>query len=244
MDLSANGEAFVGRVLPVPENSDADRSLMVRWLSNNATRGWPYENEPIIEVHFVQHSSSILVLTTEHSLIRYDRATARSTTIDTAVFGPMSLDQLGQSVVYTRGEPPELRVVQASITAGTTRVVDERLYPAWCPTLSPNGQTIAFVASPDGEAHFYRTTANSQTELWSLPLTTPLPTGPTAPVWTDQQLTYESDGTLYTLSATGTIERAMEGVGLPIHVAGSNGVMVQNRQHQMLELTAHPGTER
>ena len=217
---------------------------MVRWLASHSSRSWAYENVTIIEAHFVPRSSSVLVLTTEHSLIRHDRVAGSFTTIDTAVFGPISLDEVGRSVVYTRGEPPELRVVQAKIATATTHVLDDRLYPSWCPTLSADGESIVFVASPDGDAHFYRSTANSQPELWNLPPSTPLPTGPTAPVWSDRPRTYESDGTLYTLSDDGTVDRAMEGLGLPIHPAGSNRVIVQNRQLQMLELPIRPGVVR
>lgn len=240
VDVSATGDVLAGRTLPVPEESDADRTLSVRLLTPTGQRPWRYDNVPILEAHFIARSSSILVLTTEHELVRYDRNSREIAVIDRAAYGPVSLDEVGLSAAYTRGEPPELRVVRANIATGATQVIAEELYPAWCPSLSADGSSLLFVASPDGDAYFYRSTANSQAERWELPRSTPLPTGPTAAVMLDDSLTYESDGTLYTLMHrgphVGTIVRTMPGAGLPVHAPGSPELLLQDQRRESVTI--------
>jgi hypothetical protein len=233
VDVAANGDALVGRPLPVPENSDADRTLTVRWLSRAGARPWRLRDAPVIDVRFVPRSAALLVLTTAHTLVRLDAPAAAPVVLDRDVHGPLSLDATGRRVVYTRGDPPALEVVRAEIATGVATALAPGLAPAWCPALSPDGSEVLVVASPEGTPSFYRLRDGAPPARWNLPSDTPLPTGPTAPVIFGDAVVYESDGALRTLGLDGTLRGSLAGVGLPVHVPGAPTLLTQDAQRRV-----------
>jgi len=233
VDVAANGEALVGRPLPVPENSDADRTLTVRWLSRTGARPWRLRDTPLIDARYVPRSAALLVLTTDHTLVRLDSPDAVPVTLDREVHGPLSLDATGRRVVYTRGDPPELEVVRAEIATGVSTPLAPGLAPAWCPALSPDGSEVLVVASPEGTPSFYRLREGAPPARWDLPSDTPLPTGPTAPVIFGDAVVYESDGALRTLGLDGTLRGSLAGVGLPVYVPGAPTLLTQDAQRRV-----------
>jgi len=237
VDLRADGETLVGRTLPVPENSDADRSLALRWLTRDGVRSWRFDQVPILEARFVGSTGAVLVLTTTHSLVRLDAPKAEPVVLDREVYGPLSLDAAGRWVVYTRGEAPELEVVRTEVATGVSRALAPSLKPSWCPTLSPDGHEILVVASPEGTPAFYRLREGTPPHRWHLPADTPLPTGPTAPVIFGDAVVYESDGALYTLGFDGTLRGARRGTGLPVYVPGAPTLLTQDAQHHLFLAT-------
>lgn len=238
LDLSARGEALVARPLPVPEDSDADRTLAVRWLGASGARPWRFANTPVIEARFVPQRGAMLVITTAHELVRVDAPDAAPRTLDTKVYGPLSLDALGRAAVYTRGEVPMLEVVRVDLGTGATRAMAPSLVPAWCPTLANDGREVITVASPEGTPALYRLRDDGAPVRWALPPDTPLPTGPSAPVVFGDALVYESDGALHALGFDGTRRRSLPRVGLPVLVAGAPALLAQDAQRRTLTLTA------
>ena len=233
VDVAANGDALVGRPLPLPENSDADRTLTVRWLTRAGSRPWRMRDTPVIEARYVPRSAALLVLTTDHTLVRLDAPEAAPVTLDREVHGPLSLDAAGRRVVYTRGDPPALEVVRAEVATGVTTPLAPGLAPSWCPALSPDGREVLVVASPEGTPSFYRLREGSPSARWNLPSDTPLPTGPTAPVIFGDAVVYESDGALRTLGLDGALRGSLAGVGLPVYVPGAPTLLTQDARHRL-----------
>ncbi len=221
VDVRADGDALVGRVLPVPPDSDADRALALRWLSRGGARAWRFDATPALEARFVPGSGAVLVLTTDHALVRLDAPGAAPVTLDRDAYGPLSLDAAGRRVAYTRGDPPALAVVRAEVATGAVTSLAPSLTPSWCPALSPDGEEVLMVASPEGTPAFYRLRDGAPPARWNLPPDTPLPTGPTAPVIFGDAVVYESDGALRTLGLDGVLRGSLRGVGLPVHVPGA-----------------------
>lgn len=237
LDLSARGEALVARVIPAPEESDADRTLTVRLLAPNGARRWRYADAPVLEARFIPRSEALLVITTGHELVRLDGPDAAPRVIDRRVSPPLSLDALGRAAAYTRGEMPEFEVVRADLQTLTTRAMAPGLVPAWCPTLAGDGREVITVASPDGTPALYRLRDDAPPVRWELPANTALPTGPSAPVVFGDALVYESDGALHTLGLDGVARRTLQGVGLPVLVAGAPTLLAQDAQHRTLVLS-------
>lgn len=237
VDLRADGDALVGRVLPVPENSDAERTLSLRWLTRGGARAWRFAERPTLEARFVPGSGAVLVLTTEHSLLRLDAAGAEPVVLDREVYGPLSLDASGRRVAYTRGEPPTLEVVRADLASGALTPLAPSLTPSWCPALSPDGSEVLVVASPEGTPAFYRLRDGAAPTRWSLPAETPLPTGPTAPVIFGDAVVYESDGALVSLGLDGALRGSQRGVALPVYVPGAPSLLTQNARRGVTFVT-------
>lgn len=237
LDLSARGDALVARPLPVPEDSDADRALSVRWLSREGARPWRFAAEPVLDARFVPGGGALLVLTTRHELLRLDAPDAAPRALDANVYGPLSLDPLGRAAVYTRGEPPELEVIRADLRDGTLRAMAPGLAPAWCPTLSDDGREVIAVASPDGAPGLWRLRDDAPPAPFAVPAGTALPTGPSAPVVFGDALVYESDGALHALGLDGTRRRTLPALGLPVRVAGAPAILAQTPQRGAVTLS-------
>ncbi len=235
LDLAANNEAIVGRVEPVPEESDADRVLTIRWLTSSGARSWRYAGSQALEARFVPHSTALLVVTAQHTLVRVDRADAEAVVLDRDVLGPLSIDEAGRWVVYTRGEMAAYEVMRAEIGTGTTEQMAPDLVPAWCPAITPDGQTVVVVASSDGRPALFRLRQGQPPQRWVVPPGTPLPTGPTAPVWVDSTLVYESDGALQSLRPDGTYV-TLPGLSLPVR-GGATPVLAQDPTNHLTPLT-------
>lgn len=231
VDMRGDGDVLVGRPLPVPENSDADRALSLRWLTRGGARSWRYAETPALEARFVPGSGAVLVVTTEHTLVRLDAPGAEPSLLDRDVYGPLSLDAAGRRVVYTRGDPPTLEVVRADLATGALTPLAPSLTPSWCPTLSPDGREVLAVASPEGTPAFYRLREGAPPARWNLPADVPLPTGPTAPVIFGDAVVYESDGALHTLGLDGVLRGSQRGVSLPVYVPGSPTLLTHDAQH-------------
>jgi hypothetical protein len=178
----------------------------------------------------------VLVLTTEHHLVRVDGPGSTVVTLDRAVHGPLSLDEAGHRVVYTRGEPPELEVVRAELATGALTVLAPGLSPSWCPALSADGREVLLVASPEGTPAFYRVREGEAPARWVLPSDTPLPTGPTAPVLFGDAVVYESDGALCTLGLNGARRGCLPGLGLPVRPPGAATLLAQDAHHGLRAL--------
>lgn len=235
-DLSHRGEALLARPLPAPEDSDADRTLRVRWLTPQGARRWRFDGLPVIEARFIPQRDALLVITTDHRLLRLDGPEATPRALDERVFGPLSLDALGRAAVYTRGEVPMLEVVRVDLGDGTVRPLAPTLVPAWSPTLAADGGEVITVASPEGTPGFYRLREGTAPQRWMLPADTPLPTGPTAAVVFGDSLVYESDGALVALGFDGSRRKRLAGAGLPVLVTGAPTLLAHDARGRTLTL--------
>jgi hypothetical protein len=237
VDLRGDGEAIVGRVLPVPPASDATRTLRLRWLTREGARRWRFGDATALDARFVPGSAAVLVVTTDHVLLRLDDPSGEPVILDRDVVGPLSLDAGGRRAVYTRGDPPDLQVVRVALDTGRTEALAPSLVPAWSPALSPDGREVVVVASPEGSPRLFRLRDGAAPEAWALPSDTPLPTGPGAPVVFGDALVYESDGALCTLGFDGVLRGVHRGVGLPIHPPGAPTLVTQDPAHRVAAAT-------
>jgi hypothetical protein len=234
--ISFDGEVLVGRPLAVPENSDADRTLSVRWLARGEHRRFAYDQQPVLEAYFVAHSHDVVLLTTGHQLHVIDASSGQDRTLASSVYGPLSLDRLGHHVAYTYGEPPELRVAVTALATGDTTTLDAQLYPSWSPALSEDGRSVVFVASPDASAHFYRWTRETGAVQWRVDAAVPFPTGPTAPIRLGDRMTYQSDGELCTINESGAMVQRVPGLSLPVLSRDGASVLVHDSALRLTEI--------
>ncbi|MDP3274428.1 MAG: hypothetical protein Q8Q09_04485 [Deltaproteobacteria bacterium] len=232
LDVSALGDELRARALPVPEQSDADRTLAVRWrLRDGSVRAWAFADRPVLDARFIGRTQALLVLTTQHELLRLDTQNPDATpvTLDREVLGPLSLDDAGRWVVYVRGEMPEYQVMRADIEGQSQPVaLAPALVPAWSPMITPDGHEVIFVASAEGSPAMFRVRDSGAAHRWMLPPNVPLPTGPSAPVMVGDAMVYESDGAVFRLGLDGSDRGTLPGYSLPIRMLDDT-VFVQRR---------------
>ncbi|MBL8683178.1 MAG: hypothetical protein JNK05_28680 [Myxococcales bacterium] len=241
LDVSSAGEMLVGREIPPPPESDADRLLELRWVTNQGTKAWRFDGDEVLEARFVPRSGAVLVLTREHKLVRVDhpeRTQEQGIEIDHDVLGPLSIDSAGRYVVYTRGEMPEYQLVRAEIASARAVAMAPSLVPAWCPTIMPDASEVLVVASPAGTPAFYRVREGREPERWELPSETPLPTGPGAAVVVDRTLVYQSDGAVVSLGLDGALRASLEGRSLPVLSADGTRILLHEAQRDARRLHA------
>lgn len=235
-DLSLGGEALVARELPPPEESDADRTVTLRWLTTAGARPWRFHGVPVLEARFLPRDGALLVLTTRHALVALDAPNAEPRVLDEHVYGPLSLDDAGRRVAYTRGEPPELQVIVYDLAGGVATPLAPSLVPSWSPALSADGTEVLVAASPEGSASFWRLRPGSPAQRWDLPADTPMPTGVTAPVLFGDAVVYESEGALRVLGLDGRLRRSLPGVPVALHRAGRAALVAQDARRRVVTL--------
>lgn len=236
LDVSSAGEMLVGREVPPPPESDADRLLELRWVTNNGTKAWRFDGDEVLDARFVARTGVVLVLTRDHKLVRVDhpeRTQEQGVEIDHDVLGPLSIDSAGRYVVYTRGEMPEYQLVRAEIATAQTLAMAPSLASVWCPTIMPDASEVLVVASPTGTPAFYRVREGREPERWELPSETPLPTGPGAAVVIDRTLVYQSDGAVVSLGLDGALRTSMQGRSLPVLSADGTRILVHESQQDV-----------
>lgn len=223
LDVAANGEALVGRVLPAEPESDADRALAPTRLTREGRRPW--RDPEVLELRYIPGTTAVLTLTRAHTLTRRPSPDAPAVELDREVFGPLSLDALGTAVVYTRGDPPELTVMRRDLSSGDVVAVAPSLVPAWCPALSADGSEVVVVASPEGHPALFRVRVGEAPRPWVLPPGAPLPMGPNAPLVFGDALVFEDESGLHALGLDGTSRRSLPGVAHPVLSADGLGVL-------------------
>ncbi|UJR79919.1 TolB family protein [Sandaracinus amylolyticus] len=179
LDRRDDGATLIGRLVPVPEGSDADRVLT---LGTSGLDG-AFDGTAVLDARFV--AGGLVVLRADHVLVAHrDGATIE---LDTQVEGPLSI--AGTRVAYVRGEFPELELAIADARSGQARVLTQGMAPAWSPALSPDGSEIVFVSGVHGSPRLHRVDTRGGAPR-ALPPSERFPTAPVAPRWT-------ADGTLH-----------------------------------------------
>ncbi|AKF07494.1 TolB family protein [Sandaracinus amylolyticus] len=179
LDRREDGATLIGRLAPVPEDSDADRVLT---LGTSGLDG-SLDGASVLDARFV--AGGLVVLRADHVLVAHrDGATIE---LDTQVEGPLSI--AGTRVAYVRGEFPELELAIADARSGQARALTQGMAPAWSPALSPDATEIVFVSGVRGSPLLYRVDTRGGAPR-ALPPSERFPTAPVAPRWT-------ADGTLH-----------------------------------------------
>jgi len=235
LDVAANGDALVGRVLPAEPESDADRVLHPSWLTRAGRR--PLQGGDALEVRWIPGTAALLTLTRAHTLTRRASPDAPAVELDREVFGPLSLDARGTAVVYTKGDPPALSLVRLDLRSGVASPLAPGLVPAWCPALSPDGSEVVAVASPEGHPSLYRVRVGEAPRRWALPPGSPLPTGPGAPLVFGDALVFEDEAGLHALGLDGSARRSLPGVRHPV-LSGDGLAVLAHRDGALVRLSA------
>lgn len=235
LDELPNGDALVAQVTPAPEGSDGDRVLRPAWLSRDGRHTW--RGGEVLEARTIPGTTAVLVLTTEHVLVRRATPDAAPVELDRDVYGPLSMDARGTALAYTRGDPPELSLVRLDLRTGRSAAVAPGLVPSWCPALSADGSEVVVVASPEGTPSLYRVREGEAPRRWALPAGTPLPTGPSAPVVFGDALVFEDEAGLHALGFDGAARRTLAGVHGPVLARGGAALIAQ-RGTELLRLSA------
>lgn len=235
LDVAANGDALVARVLPAEPESDADRALAPTRLTREGRRPW--RDAEVLEARWIPGTTAVLTLTRAHTLTRRPSPDAPAVELDREVYGPLSLDAHGTAVVYTRGEPPALTVVRRDLRTDESVALAPSLVPAWCPALSADGSEVVVVASPEGRPALFRVRVGEAPRPWVLPPDSPLPMGPNAPLVFGDALVFEDESGLHALGFDGTGRRSLPGVVHPVLSADGLGVLAL-RGGSLLRLSA------
>ena len=174
LDRRDDGAALIGRVMPVPEGSDADRVLTLRSVGLDAS----LDCAAVLDARFV--ADGLVVLRADHVLVAHHDGAAIE--LDAQVEGPLSI--AGTRVAYVRGEFPELELALSDARSGEARVLTQGMAPAWSPALSPDGSEIVFVSGARGTPRLHLVDTRGGAPR-ALPPSERFPTAPVAPRWAE-----------------------------------------------------------
>lgn len=182
LDVRADGARLLGRVLPAPPDSDADRVL------EGSLEGAPIEGvEPllsrVIDARFF--GDGVLVLDARHVLSLVRDREARE--LDRGVEAPLAVR--GATLVYARGEMPFFELARIE-GVGAPHTLTEGYAPAYSPAIGEDG-SVVFVSTRAGRPRLYRASLGGRIE--PLAETARTPSSPRAPSLERGLLTFEDE---------------------------------------------------
>jgi hypothetical protein len=217
LDLASDGSALVARVEPALPDSDGDRIVVARVLGADGRDHPVLGGQRVVEARFVGGGWPLLVIDTQHALVRVAAPGAAPETLGQSVYGPLSLSDDGRVAAYTRGDPPFLEVVHHTLATGQTVAVAPGVAPAWCPALSPDGREIVFVATTEGRPRWWRGVVGERVGVWeAVGADAPFATGPSAPRVYGDALVFENEAGVHSLGLDGTLRRTLPGLHNPV----------------------------
>jgi hypothetical protein len=230
LDLRADGDSLVGRLLPTPADADGVALFQVQWLRGGAARRWSYGDTPIQDARFVPNTQGLVVLDVRGRLSWLDGPEAEPQPLDAEVVGPLALAADGRFLAYARGEPPFLDLVRYDLDTGRAEVLVGDMAPLWCPALSADGRELVFVSATGGSQALWRLAeGGAPKRVTSAPpnADSTLPMGPTAPLWIGDALIYEHKSALRVLGLDGHERPPLVGWRRPLRVAGGDEVLAR-----------------
>ena len=151
LDQHADGARLVGRVEPVPPDSDADRVIVLRVVAGDGTCAPGLEGARVTDARFV--GDDVVTIGADR-VLRLHAQGGQVAELDTEAYEPLSV--AGSQVAYVRGEMPFFEVARADVRTGVVAAVTSGMAPAWSPALTPDGSAIVFVSGAEGAPRLYR----------------------------------------------------------------------------------------
>lgn len=180
LDRRDDGATLLGRVQPVPENSDAERVLVLRTEGAGQPLEPALEGMRVLDARFA--ADRIVILGVDHVLRAWSGASAIE--LDTGAQPPLSIAR--STIAYVRGEMPFFELARADAIGGTAEQLTQGMAPAWSPALSPDAREVVFVSSAGGSPRLHRFTASGT--IVALPPVARFPSSPIAPRWEGDRL--------------------------------------------------------
>jgi len=231
LDARDDGARLFATVNPVLPNSDAPRTLRVRWLESGAhdASPWSFDGIPVLDARFIPRTNSALLITETRQLVLLAARTAMPVELHASVYAPLSLSSNGRFAAFTSGDAPDLEVVTLDVQRREVVFSTRDMAPTWCPALSDDGSSVLFVSGASGSPDFFELRRDGRllkrTDLVTRPL--PFPSGPSAPVWSGSRLVFENrDGVHLVDTADMHLLKSTEG-GLVVASPAHRGVIVQ-----------------
>ncbi len=192
-DLREDGSRMFATVQAVPPNSDAPRSLIVRWLeAAGGPAKWSFSDQPVLDARLVPRAGGALVITQARTLTWLSSQESKPRELDSQVVAPLSLSADGRFVAYARGEIPDLEIVRFDLEHQAVDSVTQGMAPAWSPALSEDGSRLIFVSGVRGYPDFWEMRQDQVVRLSDRQVNpVPFPSGPSAPILTESTLTFE-----------------------------------------------------
>jgi len=245
LDLRDDARLYA-MVQPVPAQSDAPRTLMVRWVKQGQAQpaSWAFADSPVLDARLVPHSEAIIVVTQNRDLMLLTSIDASPVVLDSRVHPPLSLSENGQFLAYAQGVIPDLEITRFDLNKRSRLESTQNMAPAWSPALSENGSRLLFVSGSTGYPELWEYRGNQAVRLTDRNLTPiPFPSGPTAPIWNGNTIVFEDTTGVHLLSIEPLrLLGSLQGT-LPVGVPRSQRFIVQDTTENRWRWMSFDGTE-
>lgn len=201
---------------PAPPNADPTVEMAVEWTdANDAPRaGWDttgFWQEAVLLPNPAGEGTRLLTVAPSGGVVLHGSDGSRAV-VGAGVMGPVSVAATGCHVAWMTGEPGMVQLERVDLCGGKREMLPTGDVPQWSPVISPDGQRVAYVASPEGLPGWHVWSAQdgairltnrnlpSPAQEGELPALRPFAAGRAAPVWGSDGVYFSSeDSTLWRL---------------------------------------------
>lgn len=227
----------LGEAIEVPEGTDGPLRYQPVLVDDGQAVDWPMDIGPISEARFVGDEPTLFALSlngTLYQLSLQNGEQARAIAHD--VSSQVSVSHDGCCIAYINDGHVEAQTLFVhNLDRGEVSEVRLGYSLGWAPVVSPQGQRVAWTASPEGHAAILiadtengepQTIVNAGETRRSDELD-PFPNGIHMPVWTPEGIAFEADATLWLIDEAGAFIGSADGRG-GMFWDGARGLLIDS----------------
>ncbi|MCA9517185.1 MAG: hypothetical protein KC635_19725 [Myxococcales bacterium] len=156
--LDGDGERlFIGVLEPAPPNADPPLRMRARLVDEDGEAiPWEFRGLVIDRVRFTRGGGALMLSTRGDLWWVALPPKGGEEVIDSGVVGAVGASLDGETLVYTKGEEPDLEVYRLAPDARESKRVAEGFAPAWSPGVSPDGRVVYVVSGRTGYPAWWR----------------------------------------------------------------------------------------
>lgn len=228
---------LVGQPEPAPKASDAPLRMRVTLFTAGKARASALDDQHVGYARFA--GQRIVAVSPSGTLFETAMApNAAAVTLHDHVSGAVGISRDGRTLVYARGDAPDLEVWRID-RGSAPQPVTRAMAPAWSPAVSANGQTVIFASARTGFPALWRvdgngeprqlTSLSARAEVDQAPQVDPFPAALTAPLVADGHVVFEGRNSVHVFTLEGAHRRSLPGAAAPHFRVGGVGAVTGGR---------------
>ncbi|HQB44526.1 MAG TPA: hypothetical protein PLV85_13020 [Polyangiaceae bacterium] len=151
LEVAPDGRAIIGKELAVPPRSTARQVYEAAFIDEKGNSIPIPIGSRIQDARFAFPPSSLVALLDDRDrLFVWNSKTGDVTPIDESVFPGFGFAHASESIIYAKGQTPELAAFRVDLPGGSPLQLTKGDTPVWGFAFSPDDKQVVFVDAPDG----------------------------------------------------------------------------------------------